>query len=678
MSKEEKNILDTMVKDGVVENTYADPNDTGKFASSPVEGSLGLPENPTNTGDGLDAATITNKDGTQKQLEYSWDKKAAERADLTYQSSVLEAKANYLNNRQQIESQGQQAQQQSDMISYSENQSVDKVGWTGGYVLDTERQMNYLKETIKSQMYGQMELQKYGYDTSLAAARLAYDTNKYDLALEYYNTALSRAFSLAQLTDYYVAPEVTEHLNQYKIASDILNGDTEGDKENAARVVQSVHAWFKDHGVSPAGVKTAAAIAREEAKAREDMQLKISMREAYGLTNDHFGKDADTFMSIQDGEDSYNLEEGTVKTINFNKMTGEEILNYIKGDSTGVAKEQYLSRMDQLGYQIELDFKDWCIKDGVMNEQGEVLNTTNMQEKILEYLSSKKITNIVEQEFSKFNTEDPEVLDLLESWDQPIELPGGQGQFLLMFTTKDRYEKLYREKYKEIWGRYPNEQPQGTNNGSSTGNPEIPDGLHVPARDTYTQLYNDLYGDAASVRNGLTKLKDNNAIKYVDNFDGVTGTSGYENYYTQGNHKAFLEYKQAVDNALGTKNIELLKKAYDEYNASEKDKYNWNVKPEAEKKLIIELAGYYDTYSKIERTADKIETASTLMFNNKGYKWSDNKLDYTGALFENIGDTWSDGYEVGDVGRSIGNGILGAGAFVVEGGGWLLSKFKFW
>ena len=138
----------TLNKNGSIKEQYTNDNNTSEYATSP---NTTTPTNKSNTGSGIDAALGT---------EYSWDTKASERANLDYEAAVLESKSNYLTNRQELESQGQQLQQQVDMQKYSQNQSSEKAGWTGGYVLDTERQMEYLKQTIQSQMYGQMELQK--------------------------------------------------------------------------------------------------------------------------------------------------------------------------------------------------------------------------------------------------------------------------------------------------------------------------------------------------------------------------------------------------------------------------------------------------------------------------------------------------------------------------------------
>ena len=340
----------TTGEDGVILDQYKDQNN--QYSTTP-----NTTTSATNSasGSGLSAATITNPDGTKETLDYSWNTKAQERADLDYKSKILETKSNYLTNRQEIESQGLQSQQQLDMQKYSQNQSNEKAGWTGGYVLDTERQMAYLKQTIQSQMYGQMELQKYGYDTSLAAARLAYDTNKYDLALEYYNTALSRAVSEAEITGYYVSPEVSEMLNQYSIASQALNKGE--DPERNERILDSVYKWFKSNGISKQGVETIThqefintlkATARQMANFQENSAL--------------FKIDLDSFGEVDaNGNLQYTEDTNSVKTIDFNKMSNNSIIEYAgRGE---LAKQQVMGYIEGL---LETDVQNYLnsVKQG--------------------------------------------------------------------------------------------------------------------------------------------------------------------------------------------------------------------------------------------------------------------------------------------------------------------------
>lgn len=337
MNDKDNNVLNSLYnEDGTVKAPYVDQNDTGKFATSVSTENVGVDQDDINSnlGGGLKAAG---------EMNYSWDTKAQERASLDYKSQVLDTKNQFLTSRQQTESQGKAYQEQVDMQKYSQNQSIDKVGWTGGYVLDTERQMNYLKESIKAQMYGQMELQKYGYETSLAAARLAYDTNKYDLALQYYQQAITNAVTEAAQTGIYRSPEVREHLDNYKIATDILNGDAEGDKEQAAKLVENIHSWFKDQGISPAGIKTLERIQIDADLAAKKQAQITAMYEQYNIKAENKYKiDIDSFGKINaDGSMAYTTkEDGTIvpEIIDFNTLSTQKLLEYAASNET--AKQQ--------------------------------------------------------------------------------------------------------------------------------------------------------------------------------------------------------------------------------------------------------------------------------------------------------------------------------------------------
>lgn len=388
MDDKETNVLNSLYnEDGTIKAPYADPNDSGKFATSVSTETVGVGQDDINSflGGGTEAA-----DGVQ----YKWDKQSAERAELNYKKNLLDTKANYLTNRQEIESQGQAAQQQTDMQKYSQNQSIDKVGWTGGYVLDTERQMNYLKESIKAQMYGQMELQKYGYETSLAAARLAYDTDKYDLALKYYEQAIQNAVTESSQTGLYIAPEVREHANNYKIAADILNDPnaTAEEKENAARVVTNVTNWYKEYGISPAGVKTMAKLAADAEIALSNQAQMKSMYEMYAIdTQNNYSIDIDSFGKVgADGKIITSKDENGVLTpeiINFNNMNANDLLAYAA--THDVAKQQVYGYFEN---KVEQDINNYL--ETVKKVEGESTTYDVQADTLKQYLIDRGLKDI--------------------------------------------------------------------------------------------------------------------------------------------------------------------------------------------------------------------------------------------------------------------------------------------
>ncbi len=203
--------------------------------------------------------------------EYGWDKDASKRAGMQYESDVLAARQRALASRQDLDAKAKDSQKQFDMEQYASNQSIDKAGWTGGYVLDANRQLGILRESLKADMYTSEELQRYGYDTALAAARLAYDMNEFDLALDYYDKAVNQAMQLASITGHFVSPENTYHANQYNIAmQQVEEAKTSGVSDpKAEAIIKKIEDWYAPQyddsgnlireGISRQGVKSFAA-----------------------------------------------------------------------------------------------------------------------------------------------------------------------------------------------------------------------------------------------------------------------------------------------------------------------------------------------------------------------------------------------------------------------------------
>lgn len=432
----------TQDDDLVIKNEYANPNDAGQYATSP---NTTVEAANSNTGSGASAPEIELGNGEKEQLKYSWESKAEDRADLSYQSDVLTAKSNMLENRQNIESQGQQYQDQVAMDQYSKNQSAEKAGWTGGYVLDTERQMKYLKQTLQSQMYGQMELQKYGYNTSLAAARLAYDTNRYDLALEYYNTALSRAVSEAEITGYYVSPEASEMLDQYSVASRTMNDESasEEDKQRADKILAAVYEWFEANGISKNGVETYQHLVEERTH-------RLSVEQTLEYINQANKQiDSNTFSRVDaNGNTVFSGDGSSVETINFNNLETQDLLDYV--NSNNRAKQQYYGYLDgKIQGETTEQFKNWLITNGLMNksEDGKTYTAkadVDYQTKLYEFLQSSAIYQQLVDEVSgdSLTEEQRKQLErIYRDWDFEVSLPDGSS----MIVTLDDLEQKIAE-----------------------------------------------------------------------------------------------------------------------------------------------------------------------------------------------------------------------------------------
>jgi len=300
-------------------------------------------------------------EGTQ----YSWDEKGASKAQNQYQQDLLKAKQDALANRQTIEQNALQYQQQSDMMQYANNQNAEKVGWTGGYVLDQNRQMDYLKASIQAQMYGAMELQKYGYDSALAAARLSYDLNQQEFAHQYYQDAVNVAISEAQITGTYFSAETRDMMSQYNVAEQNL-GDLQGksldeidegirngtisltpEQSQALEVKRNIENWYSANNVSKAGIQTLAAWEAEQSMAMQwaDSQWE-KFQAAMSSADNKIAEDVNAFIMLD--ENGNPIYDGTsVKTGNFRTMSAEEIINY--ANTTGEqGKEQVYGYVDGL------------------------------------------------------------------------------------------------------------------------------------------------------------------------------------------------------------------------------------------------------------------------------------------------------------------------------------------
>ena len=360
--------------------------------------------------DGINGDTSAGSVAAQN-TQYSWDKQGTDQAQNQYQQDLLAAKQDALANRQTIEQNALQYQQQADLMKYANNQNAEKVGWTGGYVLDQNRQMEYLKASIQAQMYGAMELQKYGYDSALAAARLSYDLNQQQFAHQYYQDAVNVAISEAQITGTYFSAETRDMMSQLSAAEQelgelkdksseeideaIRNGTLflSPEQERALEVKRNIEAWYKTNNVSTTGIKTLAAWESEQSMIQQwaDAQWD-KYQAALGTANNKISSDSNVFIKLDDeGNPIYNGLE--VETLNFRTMTPEDIIAYVNSTNQE-GKEQVYSYVDN---SIEQDILNYISSaKTITNEDGSktVIIDKEALAKLLK--DNKNITNLKE------------------------------------------------------------------------------------------------------------------------------------------------------------------------------------------------------------------------------------------------------------------------------------------
>lgn len=412
-SKNDTNILDT-----VKGSNYSEykPNSTGQ----------------TNTGSGAAAALGT---------DYSWNQKGTQAATKQYEQDLLTQDQNYLQNRSTIENNAVNYQAQSDMMKYQNNQTAEKVGWTGGYVLDQNRQSEYLKQSIQAQMYGAMELQKYGYDSALAAARLSYDLNQQEYAHKYYQEAQAAALSEAQLTGVYFSAEVKDMMAQLGVARQKLESGTDEEKTNAQNLITKIDNWFKENNISQEGVKTLEAWQAEQATELQwSQELWMRYNSTMKTLDTDFATNPSKFIWLDENGDE-TFDGLTIKTGNWDAMSGSDILNYIttkdaqgKTVLNGYASNQFYSYLDSsiVGH-AESGFNKWCESKGIITTDKDGNKTYNFSKQnyksAAEYLMDYIVeSDIIDNFTTMFKGEDAKTVEnLLGNWDFTIQLPNGQS-----------------------------------------------------------------------------------------------------------------------------------------------------------------------------------------------------------------------------------------------------------
>lgn len=341
-------------------------------------------EGLSNTGAGAESAI--GSDG--KPIGYSWEKTSADKAQKQYIADVLAQKQTMLTNRQNIANNAVNYQAQADMMKYQNNQNAEKVGWTGGYVMDQNRQMEYLKQSIQAQMYGAIELQKYGYDSSLAAARLSYDLNQQEYARQYYEQAVSTALSEAQLTGTYFSAETKDMMAQMSTADqnlmnlgaidkdgnpvpgfnpdNLLSSEDREAYDRAVKIKDSITNWFSTNKISKEGVKTLESWQADQANELNwTNELWTRYQAALESANQDISTIASAFIRFDGNDVSYS--NGIVNTIDFSLLSDSEIKSYYEDG-------------DQQKQQVASYFR-WMLQD-IVTKNTKVVNTETGETKV--------------------------------------------------------------------------------------------------------------------------------------------------------------------------------------------------------------------------------------------------------------------------------------------------------
>lgn len=182
--------------------------------------------------------------------DYSWNKLAADMAQLDYNQQEATARYESVQNKVALDAAASQAWNEYFSARYSANQTQDKMGWTGGAKTASDLQVAFLQAETAANMYTKDEAQRYGVETKLGVARMYAEANQRALALQYYQDAVQQALDEASITGFYIEPEASEMMKQQEIANKILAdpNSTEEAKERANQVNINAEAYYKSLG----------------------------------------------------------------------------------------------------------------------------------------------------------------------------------------------------------------------------------------------------------------------------------------------------------------------------------------------------------------------------------------------------------------------------------------------
>lgn len=267
----------------------------------------------------------------------SWETDAEEQAKNQLLQDTATAEQGQLKSRQSIESNAVQANQEYTLLNYQQNQNIEKMGWGGGSYHDAKMQEDYIKASIQADLYGQLELQKYGYETEMAKARAAYDSNQKQLAMEYLKVEYERAYNNAQMTGVWIDPTVKDRLAAWDIANRQIeeakaNPDSDAYKK-AKTIRDSILASFNvDSSLSEQGVDVLRQIL-EQQQLYSTNTYTMAQLEDLKVTTDNAKENADRAIEKSDqasGFYTYTNESGESVRVNIFSTDYAAINDYIK------------------------------------------------------------------------------------------------------------------------------------------------------------------------------------------------------------------------------------------------------------------------------------------------------------------------------------------------------------
>lgn len=360
----------------------------------------------------------------QVPLKPSYVSRGEQMAESQFNQNVTQARGSALQGAEELVKTGGEMQTQLALGDYMRAQSAEKAGWTGGYMLDQARQGEYLKATIQAQMYSAQDLQKYGLESQLEAARMAYDLGKEQLAQQYYNEAYQRALTEANLFGYYVAPETRDMFNQYQAAITAKNANP--DDPDAQRIIDTVEQFYGKEGLTEADIR---------AFSQTTLEMQQIMSAKFDAAMATIESDPSKFL-VKDESGNYAFDaNGNYITLDMDDINKADLMNFLTSDNNSQTKTSDAAIRSYLRYLGQSTINGYFSSLGeneTANNQGFVDWLNQNPNQLLEW-----INNTFGEDTENKNKFLKEIGDELS-----INLSGSKGSITATFNIKENKVEL--------------------------------------------------------------------------------------------------------------------------------------------------------------------------------------------------------------------------------------------
>lgn len=256
------------------------------------------------------------------------------------QQMVDEAVTNYRDNM--LQSNAGVAMNNFLTREYSYDPSEAGTYWVAGAINDVDTQMSFLNTLIHEDMYDEMDLQKFYYDSTLATARAYAAQKKKETAYGFYRAAQERAIAEAGLTGWYMPAEGNYMLGQYTVAQNKIEDQnaTAEDIAKANHVINVTEQWFKANQISTRGIKCLSMMNYEE-NVRHNTIMGQLQHEANQIQGASAGASA-ALAKLKLAEFKFQVEEEELQTgVNYSKMIGIDNKDFLGHDTTEAEYHKY-------------------------------------------------------------------------------------------------------------------------------------------------------------------------------------------------------------------------------------------------------------------------------------------------------------------------------------------------